>query len=124
MREDNEIVSHPRADRWSELGDCLLAGAEKELSAFVRAVEEIFGAEQACVSTTDWIEELELIDWPDGAAPPNWREVTIRASARLAAFRSEAVTTIGTDKSARLETKSWMLVRFSGPSPKKRPCRG
>ena len=92
MREDNEIVSHPETDRCCELADRLLVVAEKELSAFVRAVEEIFGAEQACVSTMDWIEELELIDWPDGAAPPNWREVTIRASARLAAFQSEAAS--------------------------------
>ena len=92
MREDNEIVSHPGADRRRELADRLLVVAEKELSAFVRAVEEIFGAEQACVSTTDWIEELELIDWLDETAPPNWREVTIRASARLAAFLSEAAS--------------------------------
>ena len=68
MRKDNEIVSHPGADRCSELADRLLVVAEKELPAFVRAVEEIFGVEQACVSTMDWIEELELIDWSDGAA--------------------------------------------------------
>jgi len=98
MRKDNEIVSHPGGDRCSKLADRLLVVAEKERPAFVRAVEEIFGVEQACVSTMDWIEEPELINWPDGAAPPNWREVTIRASARLAAFRSEAATTIGTDK--------------------------
>lgn len=90
MREDNKIVSHPETDRCIELADPLLVVAEKELAAFVRTVEEIFGAEQASVSTIDWIEELELIDWPDGAAPPNWREVTIRASARLAAFQNEA----------------------------------
>jgi len=70
MRKDNEIVSHPGADRCSELADRLLVVAEKEPPAFVRAVEEIFGVQQACVSTMDWMEELELIDWSDGAAPP------------------------------------------------------
>jgi hypothetical protein len=46
MRKDNEIVSHPGADRCSELAYRLLVVAEKELPAFVRAVEEIFGVER------------------------------------------------------------------------------
>ena len=45
-------MSHPGADRCSELADRLLVVAERELSAFVRAVEEMFGAEQA------WSEPL------------------------------------------------------------------
>jgi len=58
--------------------------AEKELAAFARAVTELFGAEQARRAVEDWMEELELSDWPTGSAPPDCRNVTIAAAARLA----------------------------------------
>jgi 6-phosphogluconate dehydrogenase len=57
--------------------------AEKELTAFVHAVDELFGTEQARRSALDWIHEMEVMNWPDGEAIPNWREATVRASARL-----------------------------------------
>ena len=34
--------------------------AERELSAFIRAVTELFGPEQARLSTEDWLDESEL----------------------------------------------------------------
>jgi hypothetical protein len=34
--------------------------AERELSAFIRAVTELFSPEQARLSTEDWLDELEL----------------------------------------------------------------
>ena len=37
----------------------LLASAERELSAFVIAVDELFGAEQAHQAVENWMEELE-----------------------------------------------------------------
>lgn len=58
--------------------------AERELSAFVNAVTELFGADQACASTEDWLEEAELIDSPPRSIIRDWRSVTIAASARLA----------------------------------------
>ena len=57
--------------------------AEKELSAFVHAVDQLFGSEQAQRSALDWIHEMEVMNWPDGEAIPNWRKATIRASTQL-----------------------------------------
>jgi hypothetical protein len=58
--------------------------AERELSAFIRAVTELFGPEQARLSTEDWLDELEGMDSPHRATRKEWRAVTVAASARLA----------------------------------------
>ena len=58
--------------------------AERELSAFIRAVTELFGPEQARLSTEDWLDESELMDSPPRATSRDWRAVTVAASARLA----------------------------------------
>jgi hypothetical protein len=58
--------------------------AERELSAFLRAVTELFGPEQARLSTEDWLDELEGMDSPHRATRKEWRAVTVAASARLA----------------------------------------
>jgi hypothetical protein len=59
--------------------------AERELSAFIRAVTELFGPEQATLSTEDWLDELELLmDRPHRATSRDWGAVTVAASARLA----------------------------------------
>jgi hypothetical protein len=58
--------------------------AERELSAFIRAVTELFGREEAELSAEDWLDESELMDSPPASTSRNWRAVTIAASARLA----------------------------------------
>ena len=58
--------------------------AERELSAFIRAVTELFGPEQARLSTEDWLDQSELMDSPHRGTRKDWRAVTIAASARLA----------------------------------------
>lgn len=58
--------------------------AERELSAFIRAVMELFGPKQARLSTEDWLDESDRMDWPPLAASRDWRAVTVAASARLA----------------------------------------
>src|SRR5271169_1037303 len=58
--------------------------AENELSAFIAAVTELFGPDQARLSANDWLDELELIDGPPPFTTCYWRTVTIAASARLA----------------------------------------
>jgi hypothetical protein len=62
----------------------LLARAERELSAFVTAVNELFDAEQARQAAENWIEELARTDWPGEARVIDLRQVTTAAAARLA----------------------------------------
>jgi hypothetical protein len=64
--------------------------AERELAAFIRAVAELFGPEQATLSAEDWLDELELVDSPHRATRRDWRAVTAAASARLANRRTLA----------------------------------
>jgi len=61
----------------------LLNSAEKELAAFARAVCEMFGPEHVRQAFQDWIEELDLLDWPQDKHAPNWRHVTVAAASRL-----------------------------------------
>jgi hypothetical protein len=61
-----------------------IAIAERELGAFIRAVTELFGSEQARLAAADWVDELELMDALPGPASSEWRSVTVAASARLA----------------------------------------
>jgi len=75
-------------DRCVEVARSFLLLAEKELSAFICAVDQLFGAEQARESALHWIEELEHMDWPSGESIPDWRRVTVGASARLSALLS------------------------------------
>jgi hypothetical protein len=58
--------------------------AEREFSAFISAVKELRGPEQAQFSAVDWLDESELIDSQLGSTSRDWRAVTIAASARLA----------------------------------------
>ncbi len=58
--------------------------AEREFSAFILAVTELFGPVQARLSTEDWLDELELKDSSLQVTSRNWRAVTVTASARLA----------------------------------------
>jgi hypothetical protein len=57
--------------------------AERELSAFSRAVTELFGVEQAQLSAEDWLHEFTAI----GSLSASTRElrwITAKASTRLA----------------------------------------
>ena len=60
-----------------------LALAERELSAFITAVHQLFGAEQSWQAGNIWIEESERMDWPSEAPVIDWRKVTIAAARRL-----------------------------------------
>jgi len=73
-----------------------LASAERDLSAFVTAVRQLFGPEQAWHAADNWMEELEQTDWISEAQPIDWRGVTIAAAAKL----------VGHDKEARAERKA------------------
>ncbi len=61
-----------------------MAMAERELGAFINAVTELCGPEQARLSAEDWLEELALMNSEAESTGRDWRPVTIAASARLA----------------------------------------
>lgn len=58
--------------------------AERELSAFIGAVTELFGSEQARLSAQDWLDESNFIESQARATLQGWLAVTVAASARLA----------------------------------------
>jgi len=58
--------------------------AERELGAFIRAVTELFGPEQARLAAEDWVDELELMDALPGSTGRDWGSVTVAASDLLA----------------------------------------
>lgn len=68
--------------------------AERELASFIRAVMELFGPEEASLSTEDWLDESELMDSPPRSTSRDWRAVTVAASARLA---SRLTVSVGAD---------------------------
>ena len=76
-------VSERTSNRSSTCAD-LMTLAQRELSAFIRAVTELFGSEQARLSAEDWLDELASMDWLPGPTSRDWRAVTIAALARLA----------------------------------------
>jgi type IV secretory pathway TrbL component len=84
MQEQKVMSTGETIGGCAQFTAAVLPIAEKELAAFARAVTELFGAEQARRAVEDWMEELELSDWPTGSARPDCRQVTIAAAARLA----------------------------------------
>lgn len=61
----------------------LMIRAERELSAFISAVTELFGSEQAALAAGDWLQGLEVMADPP-SSPREWRELSIEVSATLA----------------------------------------
>ncbi|MGA9462069.1 MAG: hypothetical protein WBV28_04715 [Terracidiphilus sp.] len=75
----------PAVNQGAALSDAnLIILAERELSAFARAVRELFGPEQASLSTAEWIDELEFLNWLARPGVSDFRRITIASSARLA----------------------------------------
>jgi len=62
----------------------LMTMAERELGAFISAVTELFGSEQATLAAEEWLDELLLMEALPGLTSRDWRSITIAASARLA----------------------------------------
>ena len=62
----------------------LMTLAERELGAFISAVTELFGSEQARLAAEDWLDELVSMETLPGLTSRDWRLITIAASARLA----------------------------------------
>jgi hypothetical protein len=72
--EPSNNSTHPCPD--------LATMAERELSAFFKAITQLFGAEQAKLSAEDWLREfVEVGCLPTSAR--EWRLITAKASTRL-----------------------------------------
>ena len=57
--------------------------AERELSAFIAAVAELFGADQARISVEDWLDESGLIDVSPRSTHRDWRAIHDRSLASV-----------------------------------------
>lgn len=68
----------------------LMIMAERELAAFIAAVTELYGVEEAWMSAEVWLDELATMNTLPGPASRDWRTVTIAALARLASRLSAA----------------------------------
>ena len=64
--------------------DCadLMIRAEQELTAFFRAVMNLFGSELAELSADDWLNELMTTESLPSSTR-EWRGITLKASTRL-----------------------------------------
>ena len=84
MNERQPIPLYEWKNSHSPADADLIVLAERELGAFIRAVTELFGAEQARLAAEDWVDELELMAALPGPTRRDWRSVTVAASAQLA----------------------------------------
>jgi hypothetical protein len=58
--------------------------AERELSEFVNSVTDLLGPDQTRFLTDIWLDAVASMDRMPGPTSPDWRLVTVDASARLA----------------------------------------
>lgn len=84
MYQEQAISIDGKTDDCFGLSDRLFLRAERELGAFARAVNNLFGSAHVGESIADWLEEFESMDWSAKGAIPDWRRATIAAAARLA----------------------------------------
>src|SRR6266481_9054903 len=70
----------------------LMTMADRELGAFISAVTELFGPEQARLAAEDWLDELVSMETLPGLTSRDWRLITIAASARLLAREPQKET--------------------------------
>jgi len=81
-RQPNQL--YESKTRHSPADADLMVIAERELGAFIRAVTELFGPEQARLAAEDWVDELKLMDTLPGPTRRDWGSVTVAASAQHA----------------------------------------
>jgi hypothetical protein len=67
-----------------QLGDRAVSVAERELSDFVNSVADLFGPDQTRFLTEIWLDTVASMDRMPGPTSPEWRLVSVAASARLA----------------------------------------
>jgi hypothetical protein len=69
-----------------KIEDCvdMVSCGERELAAYILAVTELFGFEEAQLAAEDWLETVRVIDCHSPAYRQQWQRVTVTAAARLA----------------------------------------
>ena len=87
MRHRGSMRASQKLEELSHSDANLIILAERELAAFASAVKELFGPEQASLSSAEWIDELHSLNWPAGPAFSDFRRITVAASSRLAQRR-------------------------------------
>jgi hypothetical protein len=87
----NVMTHQSKSGREENFAD-LMASAERELGAFVKAVTDSFGTEQAWRAADDWLGKLESMPLPDELTSRLWRTITIASAARLALRLNTAST--------------------------------
>lgn len=94
-------LNKAQKDRDPVCGDLMIL-AERELSAFVSAVTELFGSELAKISAEDWLHELMAIninDLPINDLPVStgqWRLLSVQVAARLASRVNVSIDALAT----------------------------
>lgn len=78
-----ELQSILRTDDEKSACHDLVAMAERELRAFIRAVTELFGPEHATLASEDWLDELVSLDCLHGSSNRDSHLITVAALARL-----------------------------------------
>jgi hypothetical protein len=79
-------------DRTSVANSCLLAAAEREMCAFLRAVNSTFDRSALQRAADLWIAAFETLDDEEIERDQDFHRITIRAAAALAAEASPTST--------------------------------
>jgi hypothetical protein len=79
----NSLARHKPSKNSNHPCPDLTMMAERELAAFFNAITQLFGPEQAELSTEDWLHELIESDGLP-ASTREWRWITTKVSMRLA----------------------------------------
>jgi len=70
--------------------DILLASAERQLDAFMKAVTNSFGPKEGRLAADDWLQVLESREELPGTTVDYWRSITLATASRLAKRLSAA----------------------------------
>lgn len=101
MHEFRPIVANKATIDEGAACNAVMTAAEIEFVAFTKAVDGLFGRDQARQSAEDWIDEVASRDSLPGPASREWRLITVAALARLSIRMTVALQSL--DARSRLE---------------------
>jgi hypothetical protein len=86
--------------------------AEREMAAFLKAVFDVFGLSGLRRAGEVWLQEMEVIDWPDANHEKYFRRVTIQAIFQLPSHFDADVRGDDPDLTADI---NWLPVLRTAP---------